>query len=254
LNPKHKKTVLFADLDGTILDDQYSYKETQPLINHLLTDGVAVVFVSSKTRSEIQHYQHQLGVSDPFIVENGSAIYIPKGYFHKASKATKETPDYHIIELGTPYQTIRQKLAAVQTQTSTQLKGYGDMSVEEITQDSGLSPTLAALAKNREYDEPFKILQGNVEDVLAAIGAVGLCYSRGGRYYHALGDSDKGKAVAILTDLYRREFGEVLTLGIGDSANDLPLLSAVEVPFWLGVDAKKPRVLIWKELVETALK
>ena len=34
----------------------------------------------------------------------------------------------------------------------------------------------------------------------------------------------------ILTDLYNREFGDIKTVGLGDSLNDLPMLEAVDVP------------------------
>ncbi|RLI88969.1 MAG: mannosyl-3-phosphoglycerate phosphatase, partial [Candidatus Altiarchaeales archaeon] len=38
---------------------------------------------------------------------------------------------------------------------------------------------------------------------LELIRAHNLNYTKGGRYYHILGDNDKGKAVGILTEIYR---------------------------------------------------
>jgi mannosyl-3-phosphoglycerate phosphatase len=43
--------------------------------------------------------------------------------------------------------------------------------------------------------------------------------------------SNKGSAVAHLTTLFRQKWGDIVTLGLGDSANDAPLLAAVERPF-----------------------
>jgi len=51
-----------------------------------------------------------------------------------------------------------------------------------------------------------------------------------------MGPNDKGRAARILGEWYRKEFGPVLSVGIGDSRNDLPLLSSVDVP----VLVKKP--------------
>jgi mannosyl-3-phosphoglycerate phosphatase len=45
-----------------------------------------------------------------------------------------------------------------------------------------------------------------------------------------MGPNDKGKAIAIITKLYRKERGNIHTIGIGDSLNDIPLLSAVDLP------------------------
>ena len=54
---------------------------------------------------------------------------------------------------------------------------------------------LALLAKERDYDEPFKILEGDKFAVLDAINAEGLhCVLGGGRYFHLTGDNDKGAA------------------------------------------------------------
>ena len=55
-------------------------------------------------------------------------------------------------------------------------------------------------------------------------------YLTRGQFYHLLGPSDKGKAVAILVEMYREEFGEVRTIGFGDSLNDLPMLRCVDEP------------------------
>jgi mannosyl-3-phosphoglycerate phosphatase len=45
-----------------------------------------------------------------------------------------------------------------------------------------------------------------------------------------MGDNDKGRAAAILIELFRRKSGELKTVGLGDSLNDLPLLSVVDIP------------------------
>ncbi|MFQ6092792.1 MAG: HAD hydrolase family protein [bacterium] len=54
--------------------------------------------------------------------------------------------------------------------------------------------------------------------------------SQGGRFYAVMGSNDKGKAVSLLTDLYRKQHGVIWTVGIGDSENDAPLLAAVDLP------------------------
>ncbi len=75
------KPVIFADLDGTFLDEGYRYGHTKPIVNQLSALGGSVIFCSSKTRDEIEFYRKVVGIKEPFIVENGAAIYIPKDYF-----------------------------------------------------------------------------------------------------------------------------------------------------------------------------
>jgi mannosyl-3-phosphoglycerate phosphatase len=107
------------------------------------------------------------------------------------------------------------------------------MSGEEIAQDSKLSAMEARLAKQREYDEPFRIVTpGPVSRsrLLDALHGAGLRCTRGGRYYHVTGVTDKGLAIRKLRSLYTQAWGEVWAVGLGDSLNDLSLLQAVDVP------------------------
>jgi len=45
-----------------------------------------------------------------------------------------------------------------------------------------------------------------------------------------MGGNDKGRAVKILIELYKLNFGDMLTIGIGDNENDLPMLAVVDEP------------------------
>jgi mannosyl-3-phosphoglycerate phosphatase family protein len=153
---------------------------------------------------------------------------------------------YNIIELGASYRTIREKLAVASNRTSVRIAGFGDMSAEEIEKDSGLPLYLSQLAKKREYSEPFKILEGNIEEFLNAIRSEGLCCTQGGRYLHALGTCDKGKAVSILKNLYLIEFKKIISIGVGDSTNDLTMLKIVDKPFF--VDKTTSRKAVWREI------
>jgi mannosyl-3-phosphoglycerate phosphatase len=105
------------------------------------------------------------------------------------------------------------------------------MSVQEIALISGLSESEAALAKMRDFDEPF-IFEGSdaqADVFLQAIEARRYGWTRG-RFYHITGENDKGRAAAFLKDLYEKKYGPIRTIGIGDNLNDLPLLRAVDLP------------------------
>jgi predicted mannosyl-3-phosphoglycerate phosphatase (HAD superfamily) len=98
-----------------------------------------------------------------------------------------------------------------------------------------LSREEAVWAKKREYDEPFLIEGGDkeIKIVQEKIRERGLNYAWGGKFHHILGKNDKGKAVQILKGLYEKEFSSFQSVGIGDSLNDLPMLSAVDRPIFL---------------------
>lgn len=246
MSNKRPKLIIFADLDGSLLNEKYQYKDIEPILQRLLSFNVSIVFNSSKTKSEIAYYRKKLQIKDPFIVENGSAIIIPNNYFQVNYEISKHTAGYNIIELGTPYAVIRKKLSAVKNQTSANIKGFGDMTPEDLAKDSGLPLFLARLAKKRQYSEPVKKLGGKEKEVLQAISNQGLCYSKGGRYLQVSGSCNKGQATSVLKELFLQQYQEIFTVGIGDSDNDLPMLKIVDKPFY--VKETVERKAVWKDI------
>ena len=227
------KQIIFTDLDGTLLDTEtYSYEKSLAAINRLKQKNIPIIFCSAKTRAEQEIYRRKMEVFHPFIVENGGAIFIPSNYFPFAFSYHKIADALLVIELGTSYKEIRQLLDKVREESNLCFRGFGDMSAEEVAKESGLDIESAKLAKQREYDETIKfdISDEEVSKTLAKIKGIGLNWTHGGRFYDIMGDNDKGKAVTIVSNLYRKLWGEIETIGLGDSLNDLTMLSAVDIP------------------------
>ncbi|XHH08706.1 MAG: HAD-IIB family hydrolase [Candidatus Bathyarchaeia archaeon] len=242
----NKKIVIFSDMDGSLLNSRYEYGEIEPTLRRILSLDASVVLASSKTRVELAYYRSKLQIPDPYITENGSLIVVPKQYFKQQPTFSKKTAEERLIELGTPYTLIREKLECVKNQTGAGIVGFGDLTVEEVAKDTGLSLDLAALAKQREYSEPFKIISGDKSRVLRALWASGVCCVEGGRFLTALACVDKGEAVTVLKELYLGQFDNVFTVGVGNGENDLTMLDAVDKPFFIRNDGEIR--LVWQEI------
>ncbi|NPE30482.1 mannosyl-3-phosphoglycerate phosphatase [Methanococcoides sp. SA1] len=228
------KYIIFTDLDGTLIDhDTYSYDAAKPAIDLLKEKEIPLIFCTSKTRAELEVYVDELKCDHPFISENGGAIFIPKDYFSIDLKEAHEIGNYKVIEFGTSYAKIREVLEGIRKNTGFKITGFGDLDAEGVSKDTGLDIISAKLAKMREYDEAFRLEEDEnaTATVIELIQAAGLNYTKGGRYWHIMGDNNKGKAVRALTDIYRQQFTEIITIAFGDSLNDLPMLKAVDIPF-----------------------
>jgi mannosyl-3-phosphoglycerate phosphatase len=228
------KQVLFTDLDGTMLDlFDYSYDAALPALEFLKAREIPVIFCTAKTLAENEYYQALFGVKDPFIVDNGGAIFIPHNYFSFEFACTKRK-DYCVIELGASYGELRAALEAIRAETGFKITGFGDMTVEEVAADANLTVEEAKRAKQKEYNESFIFDEPEEKEALlvAKINERGFAVTHGGRYYNIHGkDADKGIAVKRLTELFKQEYGgDVETIGIGDSRNDIPMLRAVDLP------------------------
>ena len=230
------RSIIFTDLDGTLLDSKtYRWDEAHPAIESIQSKNIPLILCSSKTQTEVLFLREAIGCRDPFITENGGGIFIPRGYFKIPLPEHRTQGSYDVIELGVPYSTLRKAFLEISNNLGMNLLGYGDWTINEISKLSGLSHKESARAKQREYDEPFIIKgsQKTVQKVLDRIEAWGLKWTRGGRFFHLTGNHDKGSAVKILTELYRRQEGSVHTIGLGDSPNDLPMLTLVDQSFLL---------------------
>ncbi|UVT17157.1 MAG: HAD-IIB family hydrolase [Nitrospira sp.] len=231
--------LLFTDLDGCLLDaNTYSFDEARPALAALRSQNIPVILVSGKTRAEIEPLRERLDHHDPFIVENGAAVFVPHGTFDFPLERSRRRSSYHVIELGTPYALLRDVLRQIEEAVGTPLRGFGDLSVDEVMAQTGLAREDALRAMLREFDEPF-LVNGPpklIEEICRQIVTRGLCWTRGGRFFHLTGNNDKGRAAEILLRCYKRQGrlhklpDEVETIGIGDSLNDLPLLLTVDRP------------------------
>lgn len=231
---RHPHTIVFTDLDGCLLDaTTYSFEAAAPALEALRGRRIPLILTSSKTRAEIEAFRSQLNHSEPFIAENGGGLFIPKGFFPFPLEGSALRGPYQVVEFGTPYARLRSALKEIEQAVGYGLRGFGDMPPEEVAARTGLSYAEAVLAKQRQYDEPFIIEDpsARIEAVQEEIKARGLFCTRGGRFYHLMGDSDKGRACRYLIDCYRRHYGELTSAGIGDSLNDLPMLAAVDRAF-----------------------
>jgi len=236
---KEGRIVIFTDLDGTLLDYYtYSCKVVVPLVARLRRAGVAIVFCSSKTRAEQEVYRQRLGLDSPFIVEDGGAIFVEKGYFSFPYEYHRVINNYQVIELGMPYREIRRILKEVREKSNLAFQGFGDMDASQVASLTGLDLASARLARKREYEETLN-LTGSEQEIRLILGRIeeaGLSWSKGSRFYSVTGGNNKGIATRILIGLFNRKLGKIKTIGIGDSPNDEPMLAEVDIP----VLVKKP--------------
>lgn len=230
------QTIIFTDLDGTLLDHEtYSFSAALPAIELIKRKEIPLVLCSSKTRAEIEYWRNRLENRHPFISENGGGIFVPFSYFVENDISVvwpqaKMVDEYHKLVLGTPYMVLRGALKDFRIH-GFGIKGFGDMSAGEVAHLTGLSVKEAELAKKREFDEPFFFQenQRRFKALLALIRERGLRCAQG-RIYHLMGDNDKGKAIEVLKQLYQRKFTDVITIALGDSPIDFPMLEKADYP------------------------
>ena len=226
--------VVVTDLDGTLLDhDTYAFDSARPALETLRREGVPVLLCTSKTRAETERLRVAMGNTHPFIVENGGAVVIPDGYFPFSieAKRVEARGGMTVIVIGDTYADLVSTLARAARETGVRVRGFADMTDTEVAEATGLPVDQASLARRREFDEPFEVLDGqDAAPLLDAIVQLGKRWTAGGRFFHITGASDKARAVRVVADLYRRERGDIAMIGLGDAPNDVAFLREVDIP------------------------
>jgi len=266
--------IIFTDLDGTLLNAQdYRCDAALPVLNQLKNFGVPVIPVTSKTRAEVELLRSQLNLSDPFIVENGGGILIPANserfrfddwsICHPLSALIDA--GYQAISLGSTYAQARDRLQRLSQVLGLPLRGFGDLSADEVAALTGLDREAALRAKTRDFTEPFITPTTLTSEAIAAAAAqLGFRVVVGDRFSHVIEPrSGKGAAIQTLLQADRHvkwsteahtprhrlrlnldntlhDHPPDLTVGLGNSPNDFDLLQAVNCPIVIPDEQGKP--------------
>jgi mannosyl-3-phosphoglycerate phosphatase len=228
------RVLIVSDMDGTLLNHHdYEYAAVIPRLAELQKMRIPVILNTSKTFAELESWIKVLAIKHPFIAENGSAIFIPQGYFSDAVLDgeildSASFPGYQVIMLG---ESIQRLQAFVDAQPVAAID-FSRCSVEQAMQLTGLTRQQAIQAQTRQFSLPLSFTD-EAEQQQFSQTALNAGYSvlRGGRFLHLLGDTDKGRATQRLQQLYQAaDSARYTVIALGDSPNDLDMLLHSDIP------------------------
>ena len=233
------RLIVATDLDGTLLDHHdYSWDAARPAMTKLENLGIPVILNTSKTYSEVLDLQQQLGIAGPFIVENGSALLLPTEPFNwlldgLENANVERLGEYYQVVLGARRKDIIDFIHELRSGNSWQFAGFSDWSVQQIMDNTGLDQTSAGKAAEKMFSEPIRWDDSaeNLEEFTAQVVQQDYTLLRGGRFYHVQGQTDKGKPLLWLQNLYAAKTGtRPKLICLGDSENDVQMLNVADFP------------------------
>ncbi len=202
-----------SDVDGTLMDHSYDLTPAKSTIKLLQELSIPVILCTSKTAAEVNVIRKQLNLTDPYIVENGAAI-----YGESLKRVNGE------IILGEKYEKLENILRSISYEINYDLIPLNNISDKEATDLTGLKGNSLKLMRDRHWSMPFLNPPERKEE------AINICCKRlnveifrGNRMSHMLSiNSNKGKAINALKKYSNNS--NIKIIGLGDSPNDLPLL------------------------------
>ena len=204
---------IVTDVDGSLMDHSYDLSPAKETIKILQKLFITVVLCTSKTASEVKVIREELNLTDPYIVENGAAIY--------GESLTKVNGK---IILGKKYKTLEEILNFISQEIDYKLIPLNNLTDEEATELTGLKGNSLILMRDRHWSMPFLNPPSYLEERINL-----LCKKfevdifKGNRMCHLLStNSNKGKAINALKKYSNIQ--NIQIIGLGDSPNDFPLL------------------------------
>ena len=215
----NSKYWIVTDLDGTLMDETYDISPARQTLKRLSELDIPVIPCTSKTASEVRYFRKENGLSDPFIVENGAAVY---------GLDENKSLEWELI-LGESYQELRITLMNISEIVNFNLIPLNDLNQNQIFELTGLSDDGIERALERKWSVPFL---NPPDEIFEKIKLISESYNvhvfKGNRMSHLLSSkSHKGEAVNKLKLHLNNQ--DVKIIALGDSQNDLPLLEYADI-------------------------
>ena len=198
-----------SDVDGTLMDHSYDLTPAKETIKLLQELSIPVILCTSKTAAEVKVIRKQLNLTDPYIVENGAAI-----YGESLKKVNGE------IILGEKYVKLEKILSSISNEINYDLVPLNNISDKEVTALTGLKGNSLKLMRDRHWSMPFlNPPESKEEEINFCCKRLNVEIFRGNRMSHMLSiNSNKGKAINALKKYSNNS--NLKIIGLGDSPND----------------------------------
>ena len=221
-------TIFITDLDGTLLGhDDFGFRVIRDDILSFLERGVAIIPNSSKTRREIEAFCDELGVTLPFVCENGASL-VNANLLGAGPAAALPRQ----IDAGTTVERLMSIwIHTVEPDLRNRCDFIDAMDEAEQSRILGLSGDHLARALARDHSVLF-VFRGDEGEFIrlrAQLAGAELAVHRGGRVCCLSGRHDKSTFNHIIRAAAPDSRSAPLIIGFGDSENDVSLLCASDV-------------------------
>ena len=201
------------------MDENYDISPARKTLNLLNKLDIPVIPCTSKTASEVRYFRKENRLFDPFIVENGAAIY---GFNENNSS------EWELV-LGKSYNELRDILNNISKRVKFHLTPLNDLNKNQIFELTGLPDEGIIMALDRQWSVPFLNPPLEIfEKIKLVCESYNVHVFKGNRMSHLLSnESHKGEAVNKLK--IHLQNNDVKIIALGDSQNDLPLLYYADI-------------------------
>lgn len=192
--------------------------------------GIPSVWVTSRSRLQIDEPRRRFGHASPFIAEDGCGVYLPEDYFHLKPAKTIRLGRFTTIPVAQLLPAAKDALDSLSDETEVEVVPLRSLSPRELTQNTGLPQRDAELARQRDFDELF-FFAGAADAALTRFQNVAterkIALRQHGVLWSAAVGANLGQCVRDLVKLYERALrshpGVIGVAGSNEAGGLLPV-------------------------------
>lgn len=127
--------------------------------------NVPCIWLTSRTRAQMDEPLRKLDHAHPFIAEGGSAVYLPTNYFHLRGEKSERRGRFLCIPVAEPQPAAAEALESLSEETGVPVVPLRSLSPRELAQNSALPQREAEQARQRDFDELFFFAGASDSDI-----------------------------------------------------------------------------------------
>ena len=225
-------TVVYCAIDAFISSRGNVLPGFEGFSAELNDAGVPVVWVTNRSRGQIDELRRKFGHNHPFIAEGACGVYLPEDYFHLRASNTVRLGRFLCIPVADIQPAASNALESLAEEAGISIVALRSLSPREFAQNTGLSAREAEVARQRDFDELFFFAGTTEEDIARFLEHARRdkveVRQRGASWSLAVGSS-LSQCLSHLSRLYDRGFHtHAVTFGLGTSKGSDQLFAACD--------------------------
>jgi predicted mannosyl-3-phosphoglycerate phosphatase (HAD superfamily) len=165
------------------------------------------IWLTGRTRAQLDEPRRRLGHNDPFIGESGCGVYLPQDYFHLKSGNTIRLGRFTCIPVAKPQPAAAEAPEGLSTDLGIAAVSLRSLSPRELSQNTGLPAGEAEKIRMRDFDELFFFAGATESDIAKFANEAktrGFTLQNLGSFWSLSVGADYAKCVRELGALYDR--------------------------------------------------
>jgi len=127
--------------------------------------GLPMVWVTIRSRAQMDEPRRKFGHQHPFIGEDGCGIFLPEDYFHLRPAKTVRMGRFTCVPVAETQPAASEALESLSEATGVSVVPLRSLAPRELEQNTGLPARDAEFARQRDFDELFFFAGATPPDV-----------------------------------------------------------------------------------------